>query len=155
MFVTGKPCRKCGGTKRYRSTRACVVCARESASYTRQNDPDRHLMHQIRYRKNWYLRRATPPFPESPSGLPTPCSANLPTSQPQKVAQRRRVCKRVRSVETALRRGAQQWARQRPDGLASVRNQRPILRLARLPATIGEGVYAPASGNQAGVDWHR
>ena len=62
MFVIGKPCRKCGGTKRYRSTRACVACARKNASYMRQNDPDRHLMHQIRYRKNWYLRRATPPW---------------------------------------------------------------------------------------------
>ena len=60
MFVEGKPCRKCGGTKRYRSNRSCVRCTRQNASYMMQNDPDRHLMHQIRYRKRWYEKRATP-----------------------------------------------------------------------------------------------
>ena len=62
MFIKGKPCKKCGGTKRYRSNRSCVVCAKKNASYLMQKYPDKHLMHQIRCRKRWYERRATPPW---------------------------------------------------------------------------------------------
>lgn len=62
MFIKGKPCKKCGGTKRYRSNRSCVVCAKKRASCMMQKYPDRHLTHQILYKKRWYVRRATPPW---------------------------------------------------------------------------------------------
>jgi hypothetical protein len=70
VFVKGRPCKKCGRTKRYRSNRSCVACTRKNASYMMYNDPDRHLIHQIRYRKRWYERRATPPWVSKNSLMP-------------------------------------------------------------------------------------
>ena len=53
----GKPCRRCGGTERYKSNRKCVACARKE-----RKDPERHLVHQQRYRRQWFTKRATPPW---------------------------------------------------------------------------------------------
>lgn len=56
------PCRKCGGTTRYRSNRNCVSCARARAMKLRQESPDDHVLQQTRYRRRWFTKRATPPW---------------------------------------------------------------------------------------------
>lgn len=61
-IVTGNKCKRCGGTKRYRSTRACVACARQRATKIRQENPDDHVIQQTRYRRRWFTKRATPPW---------------------------------------------------------------------------------------------
>ncbi len=57
-----KPCSKCGGRTRYRSTRGCVACARARASKLRQENPDDHVDQQTRYRRRRFIKRATPPW---------------------------------------------------------------------------------------------
>ena len=51
----GKPCKRCGKTKRYKSNRKCIACARNE-----KKDPELHVIHQTKYRERWFIKRATP-----------------------------------------------------------------------------------------------
>jgi hypothetical protein len=54
------PCKKCGDIKRYKSTGACVSCARKRAAKLRQENKGEHVLQQQRYRKRAFIKRATP-----------------------------------------------------------------------------------------------
>jgi hypothetical protein len=47
----GAPCKNCGSTERYRSSRSCIACNRRHGAAWVANNPERHKIRVRRYRE--------------------------------------------------------------------------------------------------------